>query len=317
MHTAGPFDRPEWFALLAESGLEPFIIRDEESGAAVALRRVNGRLEALTNWYSFIWRPHAPNSEAGQGGLASIAQRLRGQSHRVTLRPVPDEDGSATRLADAFASAGWRVEVTQCDANHVLEVKGRSFADYWSTRPGQLRATVKRKAKHLSTQIVTVFDDTLWAQYEAIYAASWKPTEGAPNMLRAFAEQEGAAGRLRLGFAFLDDTPIAAQFWTVENGIAYIHKLAHLADRAELSAGTILTATLAEHVIDADQVDLIDFGTGNDRYKADWMERVRPRYQIDCLDMAHPRAWIDLAKLAVSRTRATPFPKLARMPRDS
>ena len=39
-------------------------------------------------------------------------------------------------------------------------------------------------------------DPAAWAAYEAIYAASWKPAEGKPAMLRRFAEQEGAAGRL-------------------------------------------------------------------------------------------------------------------------
>ena len=93
---------------------------------------------------------------------------------------------------------------------------------------------------------------------------------------------------------------MAAQFWTVENGVAYIHKLAHLEARKTLSAGTTLSAALFEHVIDIDGVEFVDFGTGNDRYKADWMEEVRPRFRIDCLDPLQPAAWPPLAKRTIS-----------------
>ena len=172
------------------------------------------------------------------------------------------------RLARAFRAAGWRVHVEPCDTNHVLPVRGRSFAEYWDSRPGQLRTTLKRKAKKVETQILTHFDEQVWADYETIYAASWKPAEDQPAMLRAFAKDEGAAGRLRLGVARADGVAVAAQCWTVENAIAYIHKLAHLESHKQLSAGTTLSAALFAHVIDVDHVDLVDFGTGDQSYKA-------------------------------------------------
>ncbi|TAD83302.1 MAG: GNAT family N-acetyltransferase [Sphingomonadales bacterium] len=175
-------------------------------------------------------------------------------------------------------------------------MRGRSFAEYWDTRPGPLRTTLKRKARKVETEILTHFDAQVWADYETIYAASWKPAEDQPAMLRAFAEAEGAAGRLRLGIARAEGIAVAAQCWTVENSTAYIHKLAHLESHKPLSAGTTLTAALFAHVIDIDRVDLVDFGTGDQSYKADWMEEVRPRFRIDCLDPAQPKAWPPLAK---------------------
>ena len=157
------------------------------------------------------------------------------------------------------------------------------------------------QSRKVDVRIVTHFHAEMWAAYEAIYAESWKPAEDQPDLLRRFAEAEGATGRIRLGIATHQGEPVAAQFWTVENGIAYIHKLAHLESMKPLSAGTTLTAALFEHVIDVDHVELVDFGTGNDRYKADWMEEVRPRFQIDCLDPRQPRAWAPLAKRALRR----------------
>ena len=63
-----------------------------------------------------------------------------------------------------------------------------------------------------------------------------------------------------------------------------------------LSAGTTLSAALFEQVIDTDKVDLVDFGTGTDAYKRDWMEANRPRYRLTCLDWRQPRAWPAAAK---------------------
>ena len=296
----GPFDRPEWFALLADGAPSPLIVLagGAKEVAAMPLVQSNGRLEPLRNWYAFSWRPlGSQNPRLWQ----QMASDLRQRTHRVTLSPVPDEDGSASRLAAAFAEAGWSVHREPCDHNHVLPVQGRSFAEYWAGRPGPMRTTLKRKAKKVAVEIFERFDPDAWDSYEAIYNESWKPEEGDPALLRRFAQAEGAAGRLRLGIARAEGEPVAAQFWTVENGTAYIHKLAHRESAKRLSAGATLSAALFEHVIDRDKVDLIDFGTGNDPYKADWMELDRPRYRIDCLDPAQPRAWPALVKRALAR----------------
>lgn len=295
----GPFDRAEWFVLLAQSGIKPLVAQAQsgERTVQLPLTRANGRIESLRNWYSFHWRPLG----ADQRLLEEAARALRSLSHRVMLWPVPDEDGSATRLETAFRAAGWHVEREACDNNHVLPVSGRSFAEYWESRPGPMRTTLKRKAKKVEVVLHRHFDPAAWSLYEEIYQESWKPEEGDPALLRRFAEQEGAAGRIRLGIALAGDRAVAAQFWTVENGTAYIHKLAHREDAKPLSAGTTLSAALFEHVIDRDKVTLVDFGTGNDAYKRDWMELDRPRYRIDCLDPRQVRAWPALAKRAVAR----------------
>ncbi len=313
---AAPFDRAEWYALLAETGLTPLIAiaSDADSTAALALTEDRGRINPLRNWYSFTWRQLAPAGAAGDRLLEGLARQLKSRGYRVTFEPVPGEDGSAERLARAFHSAGWHVAVEECDINHVLPVGGRSFAEYWASRPGTLRTTLKRKSKKAETAVLTHFDPAVWAEYEAIYAASWKPAEDQPAMLRAFAQGEGAAGRLRLGVARADGQAVAAQCWTVENGIAYIHKLAHLESHKHLSAGTTLSAALFAHVIDTDMVTLIDFGTGDQSYKADWMEAVRPRYRIDCLDPAQPRAWGPLAKRRLRALRSPAVAALAPAP---
>ena len=286
----GPFDRLDWFALLDD----PLYALAESGRGRVLLplQRERRQLASLTNWFSFTWRPLGDDPAL----LAALARDLRRQTHRVELAPLPDEDGSATALEIAFRDAGWLVAREVCDENHVLPVAGRSFAEYWATRPGKMRTTLKRKARKVEITILTHFDDAAWAEYRAVYESSWKPQEERADLLEAFARAEGAAGRIRLGIARAAGEPVAAQFWTVENGTAYIHKLAHIEAAKPLSAGTTLSAALFEHAIDIDGVELVDFGTGSDGYKRDWMEANRPRYRLTCLDWRNPRAWSAFAK---------------------
>lgn len=309
----GPFDRAEWYGLLAASASEPLLVATASADDAMMglpLLERNGRIEPLANWYSFTWRPCATRAEPALA--KALASDLRKRAGRVTLWPLPDEDGAASTLEHAFRQAGWWVAREKCDDNHVLLVNGRSCAEYLAERPGPLRTTLKRKAKKVSIDIFTHFDDDAWHVYERIYANSWKPAEGDPRLLKAFAQAEGKAGRIRLGIARHEARPVAAQFWTVEAGTAWIHKLAHLEEAQPLSAGTSLTAALFEQVIDKDKVALVDFGTGNDPYKRDWMEENRPRYRLDCHDPARLRSWPHIARGILHRLR--PGASVARGP---
>ena len=290
---SSPFDRLEWYALLEH----PLFAMAERLGdrVVVPLQRHPNGLSSLTNWFSFTWQPIGKSQEL----IRELARDLRSRTHRVTLSPLPDEDGTTEQLEKTFRDAGWLVLRDQCDENHVLPVAGRTFAEYWAGRPGKMRTTLKRKAKKVDVDILTHFDETAWAAYKAIYSESWKPEEERADILEAFAAAEGAAGRIRLGIGRADGVPVAAQFWTVENGTAYIHKLAHIEAATPLSAGTTLSAALFEYVIDTDGVELVDFGTGSDAYKRDWMEQVRPRFRLTCLDWRQPRAWPAIAKAFV------------------
>lgn len=300
-----PFDRLAWWQMLERHCTLPPLLavaREGDNAVVLPLRRGRGRLEGLANWYSFRLAPVASAGADRLRLLTAIARDLARKTARIELAGVPDEDCSATTLARAFRKAGWVVVRSPCDSNHVLPLNGRSFARYLEDRPGPLRTTLKRKRGKVRTVVLTRFDAEAWQAYEAIYAQSWKPREGSPDFLRAFAEAEGAAGRLRLGLAFAGDgTPIAAQFWTVEGGTAWIHKLAHLETAKALSPGTVLSAALFEQVIDRDGVALVDFGTGDDPYKRDWMETVRPRYRLDLFRLGRVGNWGELARIALRR----------------
>jgi hypothetical protein len=298
---AAPFDRLEWWrALQEECGLNPVIAvaRDGQQRAAIAFHRVARDLQSLSNWYTFRVRPIVSPGADSDALLLALASDLAGEAPRISLAGLPDEDGTASNLERSFRKAGWAVFRSICDSNHVLDVGERSYADYIASRPGQVRTTLKRKAGKVDVTVQSHFDPVSWAAYEAVYAQSWKPQEGSPAFLRRFVEEEGAAGRLRLGIARAEGEPVAAQFWTVEAGTAFIHKLAHTVESKPLSPGTTLSAALFEQVIDHDKVALVDFGTGDDPYKRDWMEAMRPRYRLDMYRPGWPGNWTAMAKHA-------------------
>lgn len=298
-----PFDRLDWWRGLADHcDLKPLlaVAREGDEAAILPLRKADAGLEALANWYTFRFRP-VLTADASDALLDGLSRDLARRTARIVLHGLPDEDEATHRLAAALRRSGWTVWLEPCDTNHVLALAGRSFAEYLAARPGPLRTTLKRKRGKVQAVVIDSFDAEAWGTFEAIYAASWKPAEGSPAFLRAFAEAEGAAGRLRFGMAFVDELPVAAQFWTVEGATAFIHKLAHRQDAASLSPGTVLSAALFERVIDRDRVAMVDFGTGDDGYKADWMEQVRTRHRLTALRPGAAANWPLLARRAIAR----------------
>lgn len=296
---AAPFDRAAWWQALADHcALPPLIavVTDGPERMVLPLMRESGQVRTLANWYSFRVAPLFTPAADRERLATALARDLAVCTARLALFPLPDEQGEAELLTAALRRTGWQTFCAPCDVNHLLSLNGRSFAAYLAARPGQLRTTLKRKAGKVAVELATHFDPGLWADYEAVYAASWKPQEGSPEFLRAFAEADGAEGRLRMAVARADGQPIAAQVWTVEHGTAFIHKLAHTKASSPLSPGTTLLAALLEQVIDHDQVNTVDFGTGDDAYKRDWMESVRPRFRIDAYRPGAPRNWLPIAK---------------------
>lgn len=311
-----PFDRADWWERLRRyCDLKPLylLVREGRAAALFALREeADGSVTTLANWYTFRWRPLATPGADHRPLFEAAAAALATRTWRVTLALLPEEDATASELTAAFRRAGWITRCISHDSNHVLYLGGRGYAAYLSGLPGRLRTTLKRKSGRVGCTVHTDYHDDIWDIYQAIYEDSWKPEEGSFEFLRAFARAEAAAGRLRLGIAEIEGEPVAAQLWTVEAGVAYIHKLAHRENARAHSPGSVLSAALFEHVIDRDRVELVDFGTGDDPYKQDWMEDVRPRYRLEALRPDRWRSWPYLARALGGRVLAHLAPRRPR-----
>jgi CelD/BcsL family acetyltransferase involved in cellulose biosynthesis len=85
------------------------------------------------------------------------------------------------------------------------------------------------------------------------------------------------------------------QLWLVENGEATIHKLAYAEGAKAMSPGTLLGMEMFRRALDVDHVRAIDYGTGDDGYKKDWMAERRVLWQIRAFN---PRTLSGLAGAA-------------------
>lgn len=143
--------------------------------------------------------------------------------------------------------------------------------------------------------------EALWQDYLDVYRASWKPAEGRPDFLHAFAQHAASQGALRLGFAQAHGQAVAAQLWTVDHGRAIIHKLAYRAQAASASPGSQLSHAMFRHALDQDRVTFISYGTGDDAYKRDWVDQ---RTQLWQLTLIHPASCLGRLKIAARQARA-------------
>jgi hypothetical protein len=172
------------------------------------------------------------------------------------------------------------------------------YASYWAQRPSVLRNSVERGRRRLSKSgawridIHTEQTSTLGAAidaYERVYNQSWKVPEPHPNFIPGLIRMAAGQGWLRLGVLWLEHEPIAAQLWLVAGGKAKFFKLAYVQGREKLSAGSVLTAALMQRVRDVDGVAEVDYLSGDDSYKADWMASRRERIGLVALDVRRAR----------------------------
>ncbi len=119
--------------------------------------------------------------------------------------------------------------------------------------------------------------------YYFVYNASWKAKEQYTSFLNNIVTEFSNLGWTRLAILYIGKQPIAAQLWFVNARKAYIFRLAYDEEWKSYSPGSILTGFLMEYVLDIDKVHEIDFLTGNDSYKQDWMSIRRECTALSCI----------------------------------
>jgi CelD/BcsL family acetyltransferase involved in cellulose biosynthesis len=310
---ASLYDTIDWLKLTREHVLPDVRLvaaraRDDAGRSAWLLLQETApkRGEAFASWYTLAFSPifSAVDDQRPDVRLAlvtALAGRLRPEFDRISLAPL--DACHASLLRKGFGACSWLTNQSVATSNWVAETDGHSFETYWQKRPTRLRNTVARKQKRADLQIDILdrFSSQAWADYETVYEASWKPVEGSPAFVRALAERAAEWGALRLGIARRGGRPIAAQLWTVDGSTATIHKLAYDERAKSLSPGTLLTEAMFRHVIERDQPRVIDFGTGDDGYKADWMDVKRPLYRLDLFNRHSAAGLAGAARAAVSK----------------
>ncbi|MBX9604878.1 MAG: GNAT family N-acetyltransferase [Gammaproteobacteria bacterium] len=205
---------------------------------------------------------HGLAAEADWDSL-SLFPMYRSAATRSLLEAAPL---NLMHASEFFETANWHTDVTNLE-------------DYQAARPALLRATLRRKASRLERahphefRILSSPRDVAaaMAEFDAVYAASWKRAEPLPGFMSDLAEVFANRRQLRLGLLYINHLPVAGQLWVVEQGTASIYKLAYREDHSHFSPGTLLTMHMLQSVVRQDGVTRIDYLTGDDPYKRDWM----------------------------------------------
>ncbi len=286
-----------WFETLSATSLKDdqslFLACVEDGGRILAIlpliRLSDGNCEPLvtpvTPLYSILMSDS--NREEAIACLIDGLHRLPNRVHRFL--PIDADDVKMNRIQEAMESRGFDCHRYFRIYNWVHDTKGVTFAQYMAARPGQLRNTIERKSRKLKREhgyhIQLFLNDDLkqaLADYHTVFRRSWQGTEHFPGLIPGLVAAMARRGWLRLGVLYIGELPAAAQLWFVAHGKASIFRLAY--DRAwrGFSPGSILTSYMMERVLNVDRVEEIDFLTGNDKYKSEWMSRCRKRWVLGC-----------------------------------
>lgn len=203
---------------------------------------------------------------------------------QLRLGPVTQKDALYNAV---ISSAPLHTFFAQFDNWYTTQLT--SVEKYLYARPSQLKNTVKRRIKKLdkeyqwSIEYATDVDSfqQLFNDYKSIYQSSWKGEEFSYVFIETVCFSALERNQLRLAVLYIDAKPAAAQIWFVANKRASIFKLAYDPYYQPLSVGSILTMDLFKTVIEKDSVVEVEYGTGNEAYKKDWVEQLRQRVIID------------------------------------
>ncbi len=223
----------------------------------------------------------------------------------LLLEPVADNDNNLDGLQRALETSGFSCDRVFRFYNWILRVQGQSYEAYMAARPAKLRNTISRKKRKLEREHgyeIRLFtgDEVPQAMsdYYVVYNASWKANEQyegfVDGMVAGFSMSDlSRPGWSRLAILYIKGQPAAAQLWFVHHGKASIFRLSYDKAWKQYSPGSILTSFLMEYVIDIDKVEEIDFLTGNDVYKQDWMSDRRERFALSCVKSVKPAGWYE------------------------
>lgn len=271
-------------ALLAMSHVEP--------SGLLSLRQ----LCSLANYYSPLFGPLVGCSgskarDAMRRIIASIRAERRSWD-AILLKPLDADSELFAILKEELKNAGYIVQTFFSAGNWYEPIGGRSYREYFENLRSSVRNIAKSKNKKIDRSGRVSYEiisdaagiDKAIAAYNQVYAASWKVPEPYPGFVPGLIRTCAREKTLRLGLAYVDGEPAAAQVWIVHHNVASIYKIAYDQKYRDLSVGTYLTCKMMEHVIDVDHVQEVDYLTGDDNYKKDWMSKRRERWGILALN---------------------------------
>ena len=289
----------EWYRELLKyalkPGASPVIITAEENDSLVILplqiyyRDGKKHLGALTTVYSHNFTPivFSENSFNDELIIHCIDYAIQNyQPMIIDIEPIDRDSLFTNALIEGIQRS--MLTDTYFRFGNWLHHEIESFAHYKGSLQTQLKNTVERRQKKLDKNHVWEFKlytkineiEPAYQEYKYLYKLRWKKDEGNSDFIDAIVLDLAEKEQLRLGILYIDNNPAAAQIWINTNKTAAIFKLAYDEGYKKYSPGTLLTHKMAEYSIEQDKVTKLDFLSGDDYYKRQWMSERGEKWGI-------------------------------------
>lgn len=288
-----------WLSNLALHALDEFddavvyVARLDSDNFIACPMKVNSqhkRATSLSTFYTCAYSPLVCSDKPVELFVALFRHFSETENiSTLTLSPMDISAPTFSIIQKALQEGGWKGSHDFfCFGNWIHDIEEQSFQAYLSSRPSNLRNTIARKTKKFMAgdrgELELIYGgdmlESAIARYISVYNNSWKREEPYQDFIPELLRLSARRGWLRLGIASYDNQPVASQIWLVCSGTAYIFKLAYHENFKRLSAGTVLTAYMMQCVIEEDCVSRIDYLSGDDAYKADWMSERKEQHGI-------------------------------------
>ena len=281
-------DTITWFGCKSEKG-EPLLLWPLWQQPNKTLHPT--RITSLANYYTTLYEPlHTISDELLLEKIIMILAKKICQLHwdYIDFYPLNPKSPIFTLLIQAFQQQNKYIQPYFMYGNWFLLTNNKNYATYYSSLPSRLKNTLERRSNKLKKEhsiefkICTNFSETeaTLRHYQSIYSQSWKKTEPYQNFVPNLVKQSAKKGWLRMGQLIIDNEVAAIQVWFTLHNTAYIYKMCHLSKYSKYSIGSLLTEYLIKTAINQDKVLKIDFLTGDDNYKKDWMNERKELWGI-------------------------------------
>lgn len=256
--------------------IAPFLGKEER------IKRIPVRkLESIGNAYSPLRSLIIDSSESKQRLGAFLFEALSKISGWDIAQIGPIYDGELYSQAEELlcnCGGNWLHKVVDC--NWRLPCAGLEYDGYLKNRDKGVRQEIKRRNKKLGElgsieiKIVKGHEAAAYLKdYWNVYENSWKQTERlGPGFHVELGEIAARGNNLLLAIMYLDGQPIAAQYRILSADKCFFLKTAYDSRYKRYSVGVILLNRVLQYLMDSERVKLVDFGPGNEIYKADWAE---------------------------------------------
>jgi hypothetical protein len=241
----------------------------------------------------------------------------------IRVSPLPANSRLAAEMVSALRRTGHFLQGYRHPPARFEGVSGTSFKQYLAQRPRPLRESLERNTRLLLQGGRGRFHfpcnrellEATWSDVQRIIDTL--PDEGEPERpgylpsMMALAADYGA---LRLGLFYLDDEPVAMQFWVVTAGVARCLRIWGAQGQRAFPIDDVLTQMMAVCLIDGDRVAALDFGVIDEEFARNWAPQVHERVGIAAFSR---RTWRGLRgaiwHIGAQRMKALPGQFLGRL----